>query len=104
MDRDFGMAMDGYIAACEEEEQAVQRYFLLPDMENHRVYMQATSARRKMLHILLERHADYIIHIVEQYRGSIGTEIDEINKKIAELHVLVNNSQRIHHHDEASKE
>lgn len=104
MERDFSMAMDGYIAACVEEEKVIQRYFLLPDMENHNMYLQSTAMRRTMLRILLERHADYIIHIVEQYRGSIGTEIDEINKKITELHVLFSNAQRIHDHDETSQE
>lgn len=96
MGRDFGMAMDGYIAACVEEEQAIQRYFLLPSMENHHAYLQSSKTRRQMLHILLERHADFIIHIVEQHRSSIGSEIDEINKKIDELSVLVNNAQRTH--------
>lgn len=98
MDRDFGMAMDGYIAACREEEQAIQRYFLLPDMENHHVYMQATMVRRKMLRILLERHADYIVHIVEEFRGIIGKDVDALVARVARL------EQKEHHHDATPKE
>lgn len=77
--------MDGYISACVEEEMAINRYFLLPDMENHHAYMRSANARREMLKVLLERHADYIVHIVEEFRGSIGKEIDDIIKRIENL-------------------
>lgn len=85
MDRALGMAMDGYISASEEEENAMRKYFLLPDMQNHLAFVNTSKAKSKMLHILLDRHADYIIHIVEEYRSSIGREIDLITIEIQNL-------------------
>lgn len=102
MDRDFSMAMDGYISACVEEEMAINRYFLLPDMENHHAYMRSASARRDMLKVLLERHADYIVHVVEEFRGSIGKEIDAITKRLDDLERPTHQSAKDSNNDATS--
>lgn len=89
MDNDFAMAMDGYTAACQAEERAMKRYFLLPDLANHMTFLQASHIRRQMLKILLERHADFLVHIIDDFRGSIGKEIDALDERLILIEALL---------------
>ncbi len=81
----LGMAMDGYLAALHAERQAIERFFLLPDLENKNRWIQVTHSRHDMMKIVFERHADLIVHIVERYRFTSREEIDTLTEQINHL-------------------